>query len=121
MCLILVMLAVLWSAGPLPIRLGEAVAFGIALAVAGMAAVLTLDHAEGWCCYQKRRSYEIAARRRENLARQISHDETAAEAAVGAWVSLVVEECQLGPAWDAGNTPWVEACATTARNVAIPG
>lgn len=121
MCLILVVLAVLWSASPLLIRVGEAVAFGIALAAAGIAAVLILDHAEGWCCHQKRRTYAMAARRRENLVRQISHDEAAAEAAIGAWVSLVVEECQLGPAGDAGSTPWVEACATTARNVALPG
>lgn len=121
MCLTLVTLAVLWSVGPLPVRLGEAVAFGIVLAAAGMAAVLILDRAEGWCCHQKRRAYQTAARRRENLVRQISHDEAAAEAAVGAWVSLVVEECQLGPAGDAGSTPWVEACASTARNVAIPG
>lgn len=121
MCLILVVLAVLWSAGPLVIRVGEAVAFGVALAAAGAAAVLILDHAEGWCCHQKRRAYLMAARRREHLARQISHDEAAAESAVGAWVSLVVEECQLGPAGDAGSIPWAEACATTARNVAIPG
>jgi hypothetical protein len=121
MCLTLVVLAVLWSDGPLPIRVGEAVAFGIALGVAGMAAVLILDHAESGGCHRKRRAYLMAARRREDLVRQISHDEAAAEAAVGAWVSLVVEECQLGPAGDAGSIPWVEACATTARNVAIPG
>jgi hypothetical protein len=121
MCLILVVLAVLWSAGSLPIRLGEALAFGIVLAAAGMAAVLILNHAEGSCCHRKRRAYTMAARRRENLVRQISHDEAAAEASVSAWVSVVVEECQLGPAGDAGITPWVEACATTARNVAVPG
>ena len=34
MCLILVVLAVLWSAGPLLPRVGEAIAFGIALAAA---------------------------------------------------------------------------------------
>lgn len=121
MCLILVVLAAGWSAGPLAIRLGEALAFGIALAAAGVAAVLILDHTEGWCCHRKRCAYTMAAHRRVNLVRQISHDEAAAEAAVGAWVSLVVEECQLGPAGDAGGTRWVEACATTARNVAIPG
>jgi hypothetical protein len=121
MCLILVILAVLWSVGPLPIRLGEAVAFGIALAAGGTAAVLILDHAEGWCCHRKRRAYMMAVRRREDLVRQISHDDAAAEAAVNAWVSLVVEECQLGPAGDAGSTPWVEGCATAAHNVAIPG
>jgi hypothetical protein len=121
MCLILVVLAVLWSVGPLPIRLGEAVAFGIALAAAGTAAVLILGRAEGWCCHRKRRAYTMAARRREDLVKQISRDEAAAEAAVNAWVSLVVEECQLGPAGDAGSTPWVETCATLARNVATPG
>lgn len=121
MCFILIALAVLWSAGSLAVRWGEAVAFGIALAAAGMAAVLILDHAEGWGCHLKRRAYMMAAHRRENLVRQISHDEAVAEAAVSAWVSLVVEECQLGPAGDAGRTPWVEACTIAARNVAIPG
>jgi hypothetical protein len=121
MCLVLVVLSVLWSAAPLAIRLGEAIAFGIALVAAGIAAVLILDHAEGWCCHRKRHAYLTAARRRENLVRQISHDEAAADAAVGAWVSVVVEECQLGPAGDSSGAPWVEACATTARNVAIPG
>jgi hypothetical protein len=121
MCLILVVLAVLWSAGPLAIRMGEAIAFGIALAAAGAAAVLVLDHAEGSCCHRKRRVYTMAVRRRENLVRQISHDEAVAEAAVSAWVGVVVEECQLGPAGDAGDIPWIEACAATARSVAIPG
>jgi hypothetical protein len=121
MCLILVVLAAAWLAGPLPIRLGEALAFGLVLAAAGTAAVLILDHAEGWCCHRKRRAYTMAARRRENLVRQIARVEAAAEAAVGAWESLVVEECQLGPAGNAGDTPWVQACAATARNVAIPG
>jgi hypothetical protein len=121
MCLILVVLAVLWSAGPLAVRMGEMIAFGIALAAAGAAAVLVLDHAEGSCCHRKRHVYTMAVRRRENLVRQISHDEAVAEAAVSAWVSVVVEECQLGPAGDAGGIPWVEACATTARTVAIPG
>jgi hypothetical protein len=121
MCLILVVLAVLWSAGPLLPRMGEAIAFGIALAAAGVATVLVFDHAEGWCCYKKRRAHQLAARRREDLVRQVSHDEATAEEAVGAWVSLVVEECQLGPAGDAGATPWVDACAAAARKVAIPG
>jgi hypothetical protein len=120
-CIVLVVLAVLWSPGPLLARLAEAIVFGIALVASGMAAVLILDHAEGWCCHRRRRAVVMAARRRENLARQISRDEAAAEAAVGAWVSVVVEECQLGPAGDAGGTPWVQACAATARNVAIPG
>jgi hypothetical protein len=121
MCLILVVLAVLWSAGPLLPRAGEAIAFGIALAAAGVVTVLIFDHAEGWCCYQKRRAHQLAARRREDLVKQVSRDEAAAEEAVGAWVSLVVEESQLGPAGDAGTRPWVDACAAAARKVAIPG
>lgn len=120
-CIVLAVLAVLWSPGPLLVRLAEAIVFGIALVAAGMAAVLMLDHAEGWCCHRRQHAAALAARRRENLARQISRDEAAAETAVGAWVSVVVEECQLGPAGDAGGTPWVQACAATARRVAIPG
>jgi hypothetical protein len=121
MCLILVVLAALWSAGPLLPRVGEAIAFGIALAAAGVATVLVFDHAEGWCCYNKRRAHQLAARRREDLVKQVSRDEATAEESVDAWVSLVVEECQLGPAGDAGTTPWVDACAAAARKVAIPG
>jgi hypothetical protein len=121
MCLILVVLAVLWSAGPLLPRVGEAIAFGIALAAAGVTTVLVFDHAEGWCCYKKRRAHQLAARRREALVKQISRDEATAEEAVDAWVSLVVEECQLGPVGDAGATPWADACAAAARKVAIPG
>ena len=121
MCLILAVLAVLWSAGPLLPRVGEAIAFGIALAAAGVGAMLIFDHAEGWCCHTKRRAHRLAAGRREDLVKQVSRDEATAEEAVGAWVSLVVEECQLGPAGDAGTTPWVDACAAAARKVAIPG
>jgi len=121
MCVILVVLSVLWSAGPLLPRVGEAIAFGLALAAAGVATVLALDHAEGWCCYKKRRAYQLAARRREDLVKQISLEEATAEEAVGAWVSLVVEECQLGPARDADTKSWVDVCAAAARWVAIPG
>ncbi len=118
--IVLVVLAVLWSPGPLLVRLAEAIVFGIALVAAGMVAVPILDHAEGWCCYRRHHTAALAARRRENLTKRISHDEAAAETAVDVWVSVVVEECKLSPAGDAGGKPWLQACATVARSVAIP-
>ena len=117
----LIMLAVLWATGIAALGLLELAALGVALAATALAGMLVLERAEGWACYRPRLAHLRADRRRQDLLSQMSADQAAAETAVGAWVSLVVEECLLaraGHGTDSGR--WVADCAEVARNVAVP-
>jgi hypothetical protein len=115
MCVVLVALSVLWTTGSMVLRVGEAVALGIALAATAVAAVLVFERAESWHCYRTRKAYRLAVSQRQGLVTQVSVDEQMAETALGAWISLVVEECQLAHPGGTDGTPWVQACANAAR------
>jgi hypothetical protein len=117
---LLLTLGALWTSGPVALRAAEAVAFGVALAAVAMAGVLVLERGENWQCYRSRRAHMLAARRRQELVDQASMDAAAADAAIGAWVSVVVEECQLAHPGDLDSADWVHSCASAARKIASP-
>jgi hypothetical protein len=116
-------LCVLTTTGALAIRAAQSAALGVVLVAAVAAARSVLEHAEGWHCSTLRRESSRAARRRRDAAAQASDDEAAAQAALGAWESLVVEECQIGHPGASGGAAggtWLDDCLSVARKAATP-
>jgi hypothetical protein len=117
----LVILGTLTAVGGLLLSIAVALTLGAVLLLAGGAMVCILDHGEGWRCFRFRRAADLVARHRREAQEEASRDEAAAQAAVAAWESLVVEECQLAhPADDADRQTWLADCVSLARRLATP-
>jgi len=112
--------AVVTWPGPLLLRAGGAVTLVLAVAAAVVAGVCLLKHAESWHCWRLRRASAHAARYRQAMLEQVASDEAAARAAMNAWESLVVEECQLAHPGAAVSEDWLARCVDAARRVATP-
>ena len=117
---LLVALCVITTAGGLLLRIGAAVSLGVVLVVAGLAVAWMLGHAESWRCSRLRWASDRAARHRQAALSEASDDEAAAMAALAAWESLVVEECQLAHPGDVASETWLADCVSVARKIAAP-
>lgn len=118
---VLMAMWVITAGGPLLLRAGEAAALGLVLAAAVLAAVFVLAHSESWRCSRLRHRSAQAGRHRQDMLAQAASDESAARTALGAWESLVVEECQLAHPGDGANESWLADCVAVARRIATPG
>jgi len=116
----LVALNILSTSGDLTLRVAVSAALGLILITAVIVAAWVAAYAESWSCAKLRRTSERAFRSRQAAAARVSRDEADAEAALAAWESLVVEECQLAHPGDAGGETWHDDCVSTARKLAIP-
>jgi hypothetical protein len=116
----LVALCVLSTAGSLTLRIVVSVVLGLILVVLFTAAAWVVDHAENWHCAKLRWASDRAARYRQAATAAGARDEADAEAALAAWESLVVEECQLAHPGDAAGETWLGDCVSTARKIAVP-
>lgn len=117
---VLVVLSVLSTAGGLAFRVVASVVLGLVLVTMCAAAAWMLARAENWRCSQLRRASNHAARHRQGALVQASRDETAAQAALAGWESLVVEECQLAHPADTVGQTWLADCVSHARAIAAP-
>lgn len=113
-------LCVLSTTGGLVFRVVAAVALGLILVATYSAAAWVMEHAENWHCARLRRTSEHAARFRQAAAAAAARDEAAAEAAMAAWESLVVEECQLAHPGAVVSETWLDDCVSVARTIATP-
>ena len=116
----LVVLCILSTSGGIALRVGAAIVLGVALVAADAAVVWVLERAESWRCFRLRRASSRAARRRQAALAEVSCDEAAATAALAAWESLVVEECQLAHPGDVAGETWLADCVSVARSIAAP-
>lgn len=117
----LVVLGTCTAVGGLLLSVAVALTLGAVLLLAGVAMVWTLDHGEGWHCFRLRRAADLAARHRHDAQEEAWRDGSAAQAALAAWESLVVEECQLAhPGNDADRQNWLADCVSLARRLAAP-
>lgn len=116
----LVTLGIFSTSGGLALRVIEPVALGLILVAVCVAATWVVEHAENWRCARLRRASDRASRYRQDAAATASQDESDAEAAMAAWESLVVEECQLAHPGEAGGETWLADCVATARQIATP-
>jgi hypothetical protein len=116
----LVALSVLSTTGDLTLRVVESAALGLILVAVCVAVTWMVDHAENWRCARLRRASDRASRYRQAAAATACHDEADAEAALAAWESLVMEECQLAHPGEAGGETWLAECVATARQIATP-
>lgn len=117
----LVVLCVLTTAGGFTPRIVVSAAFGLVLVTMCALAAWLLDRAENWHCAKLRRARNNATRHRHVALVQACSDEAAAQAALAAWESLVVEECQLAHPGDVVAETWLADCVSTARKIATPG
>ncbi len=116
----LVAMSVLSTSGGLALRVVVSVALGLILATVCVAATWVADHAETWRCARLRRTSERASRYRQAAAAAAADDEAKAEAALAAWESLVVEECQLAHPGEAAGETWLADCVSIACQIATP-
>lgn len=118
---VLMAMWVITAGGPLLLRAGEAAALGLVLAAVTLAAVFVLGASESWRCSRLRRRSAQAGQRRQDVLAQAASDESAARAALAAWESLVVEECQLAHPGEGASDSWLADCVAAARRIATPG
>ena len=116
----LVTMGVLSTSGGLTLRVVVSVALGLILVTMCLAATWVVDHAETWRCAKLRRASDRASRYRQAAAAEAAHDEALAEAALAAWESLVVEECQFAHPGEAAGETWPADCVSIARQIATP-
>ncbi len=117
---ILVTLGILSTSGGLTLRVVVCVALGLILVTVCLAASWVVDHAETWRCSKLRRASERASRYRRAAVAAAADDDAKAEAALAAWESLVVEECQLAHPGEAAGETWLTDCVSIARQIATP-
>jgi hypothetical protein len=120
LCVILMAIRAITAGGPLLLGIGEAIGLGLVLAGAVLAAVFVFWHSESWRCSRLRRISAQAIRQRQEMLTRASLDDSSAQAAMGAWESLVVEECQLAHPGQAASDAWLDDCVNAARRIATP-